>query len=151
MAAARGQQPMAPPWCGATTPDSVVVTVPLDQAGVTARLAVSTAANLGSPVYSAPVVSQAAAGNAVRLTLSGSRLDTATGLTTSDPAVKARLLPASGPGSREAELDIPTAAAVGPRSEKRGSAFVSGSHTGGCRKRWRKASASRWCAATEGR
>lgn len=71
MASVRGQSPVAPPWCGATTSNSVVVTVPLDQAGVSVRLAVSTTANLASPVFSAPVVSQAAAGNAVRLTVTG--------------------------------------------------------------------------------
>jgi hypothetical protein len=71
VAVASGQAPIAPPWCGAVTPSSVVVTVPLNQAGVTTRLAVSTTVGLASPVFSAPVVSQAAAGNAVRLTLAG--------------------------------------------------------------------------------
>ncbi|RYD61852.1 MAG: hypothetical protein EOP83_16060, partial [Verrucomicrobiaceae bacterium] len=69
--AARGQVPIAPPWCGAVTQDSVVVTVPLDQAGVTTRLVVSTMAGLASPVFSTPVISQAALGNAVRLSVTG--------------------------------------------------------------------------------
>ncbi|MEK7952041.1 alkaline phosphatase D family protein [Luteolibacter soli] len=77
VAVASGQAPIAPPWCGATTPNSVVVTVPLNQAGVTTRLAVSTTAGLASPVFSAPVISQAAAGNAVRLSVTGLAPDTA--------------------------------------------------------------------------
>jgi hypothetical protein len=71
IAVASGQAPIAPPWCGAVTHGSVVVTVPLNQAGVSTRLAVSTSSLLTSPVFSTPVVSQAAAGNAVRLTVAG--------------------------------------------------------------------------------
>ncbi|MCW1921790.1 alkaline phosphatase D family protein [Luteolibacter arcticus] len=70
-AIASGQLPIASPWCGAVTDSSVVVTVPLSQAGVTTRLGVSTVAGLTSPFFSASVVSQAAAGNAVRLSLEG--------------------------------------------------------------------------------
>jgi hypothetical protein len=71
IAMASGQAPVAPPWCGAVTPGSVVVTVPLNQGGVSTRLAVSATPGLASPLYSAPVISEAAAGNAVRLTVTG--------------------------------------------------------------------------------
>ena len=76
IAVANGQAPLASPWCGAVTHGSVVVTVPLNQTGVTTRLAVSTTPGLASPVFSPPVVSQAAAGNAVRLSLDGLTADT---------------------------------------------------------------------------
>jgi len=76
VATAYGQAPIAPPWCGAVTHGSVIVTVPLNQAGITTRLAVSTTPGLASPVFSAPVVSQAAAGNAVRLSVAGLAADT---------------------------------------------------------------------------
>src|SRR5207248_10317696 len=46
--------------------------------------------------------------------LVGARLDTATGLTTTDPAITAHLLPAGASEKREAELVVPAAAAVGP-------------------------------------
>lgn len=52
-------------------------------------------------------------GRIVRQIMSGVRLDTATGVTTTDPAIKARLLPASGPDRREVELDIPAGVSVG--------------------------------------
>jgi WD40 repeat protein len=66
------------------------------------------------PAVSAVTPDAVVRGGKARLTLTGSRLDTATGLTISDPAIKARLLPGTNPGSRGVELDIPAAAAVGP-------------------------------------
>jgi WD40 repeat protein len=56
----------------------------------------------------------AARGQTVRVTLSGQRLDLAAGISVSNAAVKATLLPARTPTSRDAELAIPPIAPVGP-------------------------------------
>jgi phosphodiesterase/alkaline phosphatase D-like protein len=59
------------PWVGGVTADSVVVTARLVAEGLSARLVASTSDTLASPLRSAAVVSSAASGNVVRLTLAG--------------------------------------------------------------------------------
>jgi alkaline phosphatase D len=103
---AAAQVPLAPPWCGATGPTSVVVTLPLDQAGVSVRLAVSTAADLHDPRFSAPVQSVPEAGNAVRLEMDGLVPDTLyfyavelDGTLLAAQGGRFRTFPAAGPAS----------------------------------------------------
>lgn len=67
---------VAGPWCGAITPTSAAVNVPVNQSGVVVRLAVSTGPALTDPVFSAPVISAPASGNNVRLEITGLNPDT---------------------------------------------------------------------------
>ena len=74
---AQGVSPFASSvWCGNVTPTSASVVARLTSAGVKARLQVSTAASLASPVFSAAANTAATAGNTLTLSVQGLQPDT---------------------------------------------------------------------------
>jgi hypothetical protein len=65
------------------------------------------------PTVTAITPDAAPRGQTVKAQLNGVRLEIATGVTVSDPAIQVRLLPESSTNTREIEFDIPATAAVG--------------------------------------